>query len=427
MLLTQFLAGLLGVAALWVLIARVVFPARDLLAVLRRVAAGDVRPVILSGMPFFLRGAANDLRVTAEALARQRLLLADEEFSLSTILESMTEGVAVTEPDLRIRQVNKAAVAMFNLGIRINGLLLPEVFMSHELQEVARRVAQTEQMQRAELDLVIPGRKDRCHLLVTAAPLMSSGKETPGGFLFVFHDVTRLRELEAVRREFVANVSHEFRTPLSIINGYLETLADGEIDGEMMEKSVAVMLRHADRLNKLIDDLLTISRMEEKGVRLERRRMSLETLLRGVIEQLEPERLERGVAVRVEVAGGIPPVEVDSYQMEQAISNLLINALRHGVPLAEGGAGEVVVSIAVEGAEVAVSFRDNGPGIPLADQEHVFERFYRVGGDRARRTGGTGLGLSIVKNVVQAHGGRVTLESRPGEGSTFTIRLPLGG
>ena len=418
-------AVLLVLGALCLLAAWVIFPARELLEVLQRIALGDLRPVILPGMPFFLRGAAKNLRETAETLAGQKVLLAEEEFGLSTILESMTEGVAVTGADLRIRQVNKAAVAMFQLGVRVNGALLSEVFMSHELQVVAQRVSQTALVQRGELDLVISGRKDRCHLLVTAAPLNSPGKRTPGGYLFVFHDVTRLRELEAVRREFVANVSHEFRTPLSIINGYLETLSDEEIDREMMEKSVTVMRRHADRLNNLIDDLLTISRMEEKGVRLETRRISLEPLLRGVIEQLESESTERGVAIRLVVGEGLPSVEIDSYRMEQAFSNLLINALRHGVPLAGSEAAEVVISISAEGNDVAVRFRDNGPGIALADQEHIFERFYRVGGDRARQTGGTGLGLSIVKNAVQAHGGRVTLESRPGEGSTFTIRLPF--
>lgn len=414
---------LLVIGAFWLLSIWVIFPAGELLAVLRRIARGDHRPVILPAMPFFLRGAAKNLRETAETLAAQKVLLAEEEFSLTTILESMTEGVVVTGPDLRIRQANSATVALFHLSSRVTGALLSEVFMSHDLQGVAKNVVQTGLLQRGELDVAIPSRKDRCHLLVTAAPLNSPDIQSPGGYLFVFHDVTRLRELEAVRREFVANVSHEFRTPLSIINGYLETLADEEIDREMFEKSVAVMRRHADRLNNLIDDLLTISRMEEKGVRLETRRIPLEPFLRGVIEQMERESTDRGVTVRLVGGEGIPAVEVDSYRMEQAFSNLLINALRHGKPLA--GAAEVVVSVSVEGNDVAVRFQDNGPGIPLADQEHIFERFYRVGGDRARQTGGTGLGLSIVKNVVQAHGGRVTLESRPGEGSTFTIRLPF--
>ena len=414
---------LLAAAAVWWLVVQVALPGRELLQVLRRIARGDFRPVILSNLPVFLRGAADDLRVTAETIARQKVLLAEEAFSLSTILESMTEGVVVTGSDLRIRQVNASAVSMFHLGSRVTGLLLPEVFMSHELQGVAQRVAQTGQIQRGELDVTIRGRSAQCHLLVTAAVLKSPGKQSPEGFLLVFHDVTRLRQMEAVCREFVANVSHEFRTPLSVISGYLETLAEGEVEGDMMEKSLAVMRRHAGRLNNLIDDLLTISRMEEKRGLLETRRMDLEPLLRGVIEQSDREIKERGVAVRLEVAGEVPQVPVDPYRIEQAFSNLLVNALRHGISSTEGEA-VIVVTVAMEGPVVSVTFRDNGPGIPLADQEHLFERFYRVGGDRARQTGGTGLGLSIVKNIVQAHGGRVSLASRPGEGSAFTIRLP---
>ena len=241
----------------------------------------------------------------------------------------------------------------------------------------------------------------------------------------VLHDVTRLRELVSVRREFVANVSHEFRTPLSIINGYLETLQEGGLSREMQRKSIAVMRRHADRLNHLIEDLLTISRMEEKEVRLETLPTNLAGLLSNVIEQLESEVKERGARVRLEASADLPAVQVDGYRIEQAFSNLLVNALRHGVPREGGGGGDVAISAVLQGFEIAISFRDYGPGIPLQDQDHIFERFYRVGGDRARQTGGTGLGLSIVKNVVQAHGGRMALDSRPGEGSTFTIFLPV--
>jgi signal transduction histidine kinase len=192
----------------------------------------------------------------------------------------------------------------------------------------------------------------------------------------------------------------------------------------MMRKSITVMRRHADRLNHLIEDLLTISRMEEKGGRLETLPMNMGVLLANVIEHLESEVEERGAHVRLEIPSELPPVMVDEYRIEQAFSNLLVNALRHGVPL-EGDRSNVVISALLQGSEMAISFRDHGPGIPLHDQEHLFERFYRVGGDRARHTGGTGLGLSIVKNVVQAHGGRVALKSQPGEGSTFTIFLPV--
>ncbi len=422
------LVALLGGVFFWWLLALVVFPLGELFFNLRRIASGDFRPVILGATPVFFRRVADDLRRTAELLASQKELIAEEEFSLSIILESMTEGVVVTGSDLRIRLMNKAAATIFGMQGSASGLLLQEVVVSHELQGVARRAAATGEVQHGELMSGIPGRGERRHLLVTAVSLIAPGSRKSDGILLVFHDVSRLRELESVRREFVANVSHEFRTPLSVINGYLETLEDGDLDQEMLSKSITVMRRHGERLNRLIDDLLTVSRMEEKGVILEKSPVDPAELLRHVVCQMVSEIEVRGAVVRIEIPESLPRIEVDSYRMEQAFSNLLANALRHGL---QGhftkSRGESVVEISgyVQGGEIAFSFRDHGPGIPLKDQKHLFERFYRVGGDRARQTGGTGLGLSIVKNVVAAHGGRVELESSPGEGSTFTVILPL--
>jgi two-component system phosphate regulon sensor histidine kinase PhoR len=418
-------AVIFAVLIAWTATVLVILPLIDLRKSARRIARGDFRPVILPGMPPFLRGIADDLRVTAETLARQRELIEEEEFSFSLIMESMTEGVVITAPDLRIRFVNNAAAAMFNLRGSVSGLLLPEVFLGHGLQTLAERAAETGEVQRGELTQPIPGRSERCHLVVTAAVLKGAEAERPGGVLLVLHDVTRLRELESVRREFVANVSHEFRTPLSIINGYLETLEEGGVGREMLRKSISVMRRHADRLNRLIEDLLTISRMEEKGVRLETASADVVGLLSSVVSRLDPEIRQRGAEVRLDIESGLSSLTIDSYRMEQAFSNLLANALRHGSPAGSTRGVRVTVAIRREGHDLAISFSDDGPGIPLQDQEHLFERFYRVGGDRARQTGGTGLGLSIVKHVVQAHGGRVGLRSRPGEGSTFTIHLPL--
>ena len=418
-------AVIFAVLIAWTATVLVILPLLDLRKSAGRIARGDFRPVILPGMPPFLRGIADDLRVTAETLARQRELIEEEEFSFSLIMESMTEGVVITAPDLRIRFVNNAAAAMFNLRGSVSGLLLPEVFLGHGLQTLAERAAGTGEVQRGELTQPIPGRSERCHLVVTAAVLKGAEAERPGGVLLVLHDVTRLRELESVRREFVANVSHEFRTPLSIINGYLETLEEGGVGREMLRKSISVMRRHADRLNRLIEDLLTISRMEEKGVRLETASTDVAGLLSSVVSRLDPEIRQRGAEVRLDIESGLPSLTIDSYRMEQAFSNLLANALRHGSPAGSTRGVRVTVAMRREGPDLAISFSDDGPGIPFQDQEHLFERFYRVGGDRARQTGGTGLGLSIVKHVVQAHGGRVGLRSRPGEGSTFTIHLPL--
>ena len=418
-------AVIFAVLIAWTAMVLVILPLLDLRKSAGRIARGDFRPVILPGMPPFLRGIADDLRVMAETLARQRELIEEEEFSFSLIMESMTEGVVITAPDLRIRFVNNAAAAMFNLRGSVSGLLLPEVFLGHGLQTLAERAAGTGEVQRGELTQPIPGRSERCHLVVTAAVLKGAEAERPGGVLLVLHDVTRLRELESVRREFVANVSHEFRTPLSIINGYLETLEEGGVGREMLRKSISVMRRHADRLNRLIEDLLTISRMEEKGVRLETASADVAGLLSSVVSRLDPEIRQRGAEVRLDIESGLPSMTIDSYRMEQAFSNLLANALRHGSPAGSTRGVRVTVAMRREGPDLAISFSDDGPGIPFQDQEHLFERFYRVGGDRARQTGGMGLGLSIVKHVVQAHGGRVGLRSRPGEGSTFTIHLPL--
>jgi signal transduction histidine kinase len=161
--------------------------------------------------------------------------------------------------------------------------------------------------------------------------------------------------------------------------------------------------------------------MEEKSVQLETEPANLEEILRNVIAQMEQKIADRGVQLHLQIPLILPLLEVDLYRMEQAFSNLLANALRHG--RSEGG--EITISMTLQREEFLISFRDNGPGIPFQDQEHIFDRFYRVGGDRARLTGGTGLGLSIVKNVVQVHGGRLVLESKPGAGSTFSIFLPI--
>jgi two-component system phosphate regulon sensor histidine kinase PhoR len=417
------LAALGGLLLAWWVVVAVVIPVGRLLAVLRRMAGGDFRPVILpGGSSLLVRGAASDLRVLAETLAHQKEMLEKEEFSLSMILGSMDEAVVITGMDLRIRLINAAAEKMFNLRGPMTGVPLPEAFRSHELQALVEKAAATGELQRGELTLGVSGRAEPCHLTVTTAVLKESAVGRNEGLLLVLHDITRVRELEAVRREFIANVSHEFRTPLSVINGYLETLEEGGVGKEMLRRSVEVMRRHCGRLNRLIEDLLTISRMEEKGVTLEKAPTDLAALLKVVVQHMEGEIQRRGVHLEVAYPPDVRPVEVDAFRIEQALSNLLANAIRHGA----AAGGRVGITISADEHEIAVCVRDNGPGIPLADQRHIFERFYRVGGDRARQTGGTGLGLSIVKNIAAAHGGRVTLRSIPGEGSAFTLHLPAG-
>jgi len=247
-------------------------------------------------------------------------------------------------------------------------------------------------------------------------------EELPQAALIVFQEVTAIRTLEAARREFVANVSHEFRTPVSVINGYVETLLDGATeDPEMTTVSLRAIHRNVQRLSLLLEDLLTISSMEGKGRRLYFSRVNLRKVAERVIENLESGGATRTADFQIEWSESAVFAEVDEHRIEQVYWNLLTNAIRHG----ESSAPLIQLNARLEGEWVEISIADNGTGIPFEDQAHIFERFYRVHKHRARDAGGTGLGLSIVKNIILAHGGQISLRSTTGDGATFIIRLPV--
>jgi len=295
-----------------------------------------------------------------------------------------------------------------------------EVFLHAELHTAIGSTLQTGEGRAVELTFSPPGGEAR-HFDVYAVALNPGVHSKPLGSVVVFHDVTRVRDLEAVRKEFVANVSHEFRTPLAIISGYLETLLDGALDDRpMAERSLGVMQKHAHRLNLLIDDLLTISRLENRAAEMRIVPVFLPALVRRVVEQMTSSIEEKSARVTIDFPPDFPAIEADENRMEQVIVNLFTNALRYG-----GDAQPVIVlSGRADEKGVVFSVQDNGQGIPLDDQAHIFERFYRVHKDRSRDAGGTGLGLSIVKNVVLAHGGEVSVDSKPGQGAVFRVFLP---
>ena len=193
-------------------------------------------------------------------------------------------------------------------------------------------------------------------------------------------------------------------------------------DPEMVERSLSAMHKNSRRLALLIDDLLTMSSLEERAKLLEFQRVDLRRILDHALEQLEPNILERGAKIVVDWPEDARQAEADARRMEQVYSNLIGNALRYG------DVDHLSVRISAEKLEnkIRIAFADNGPGIPLGDQAHIFERFYRVHKDRSRDAGGTGLGLSIVKNIIEAHGGLVSVESSPGAGATFVVSIPLG-
>jgi two-component system phosphate regulon sensor histidine kinase PhoR len=256
-------------------------------------------------------------------------------------------------------------------------------------------------------------------LLVHAAAL----PDEPGGLLAVFVDVTDLRRLEMIRRDFVANVSHELRTPIATIRSAAETLRRAIDAGpEAAADFIQIIERQAERLQHLVEDLLDLSRIESRQFRL-----ALESVPVGpMIEHILPAFREQAAAKRLRVSTEIPrdlrSVRADRRALEQILTNLIENAVKYG-----GDGGTVTVRASTEGERVRISVADTGPGIEAAHLPRLFERFYRVDAGRSRELGGTGLGLSIVKHLVEAMGGKVSVDSAPGRGTTFTFTLPHAG
>ena len=310
---------------------------------------------------------------------------------------------------------------MFMLPRDPVGRTVMEVFRNHLLQQVIERTLRTEQPQFEEVEIRGLDQFDARFFQVTSVGLRPRENEPLAGALVVFHDLTRIKSLESVRKDFVANVSHELRTPLSIITGYLETLLEGGEDKETGRRFLQVMHKHSQRLRLMVEDLLALSQLESKQLSLRYELIDLQECVHRVLERFDSMIKEMDAVVLVDFPATLPKLEADPLRLEQVIFNLIENALKYGGPHGL----KLKISAAYDGRDVIVRFEDNGPGIPLSDQPRVFERFYRVHKDRSRDAGGTGLGLSIVKHTVQAHGGSVVLESTPGAGAIFIVRLPV--
>jgi two-component system, OmpR family, phosphate regulon sensor histidine kinase PhoR len=412
---------IIGLRWWWVRVGR---PGRVLRAAVRDLADGRlVETAALLRVQGPWQSVAGDLAQAGERMREMMSQLDDETLNLHTILESLTEGVLIVDVGQIIHSVNGPLERMFELKSSPLGRSVLEVFRDGEVRAAMAKAITGEPTIR-EITLETRGADGRYapkHFDLATVGLRPAGAEKPVGAIAVFHDISALKALESVRREFVANISHELRTPLSIINGYLETLLDaGTLDDRAMTvRALNVMQKHGQRLNLLVEDLLTIATFEHGRAGLNFSPVSLAGSLRKVVERLDPAIAEK--RARVEIA--IDPdaiVEADPDRLDQVFFNLLENALKYGP-----SSGLVVRLTAEVGADaVAVTVEDNGPGIPNSDLPHIFERFYRVHKDRSRDAGGTGLGLSIVKHIVQAHGGHVTVESDLGRGASFRVRLP---
>lgn len=345
-----------------------------------------------------------------------RLYREQENKRQETIFNSMIEGFLLLDTQHRVVSVNSSLQRMFGVDGSIRGLTLMEAFRLHPLSTLSEQVDREGQVR--EYELALPGFPNPRFLEVNAAALHAKDHQYQGS-IFIFHDVTRLKQLENMRKEFVANVSHELRTPLTLIKGYVETLLDGaKDDPQVRERFLQTIHKHSNRLASLIEDLLNLSRLESGQIALRKKRVSLRDLCERVVEELEGSASSKRITILNHVPAEVP-VEVDPDRLQQVLFNLVDNAIKYGRP-----SGTVNINLHRTPGLLQVSVQDDGPGIPPDSLERVFERFYRVDRARSRDAGGTGLGLSIVKHIVQSHGGEAWAESQFGQGSTFFFTLP---
>ncbi len=346
-----------------------------------------------------------------------------EEFSLKTILASMAEGVIITDPKSSIQAANQAFMQMFGLQGDPIGRYVMDVLRQAEIKSLIDISVSTLRESTGEVVIedLLDEKNQRKVFQVSVSPLGAS-PENLKGVVVVFHDISRIVQLEQLRREFVANVSHELCTPLAIFRGYLETLLDNRrIPAEEQTRVLNVMKRHSDRLNALVEDLLTLSRLESGRIQPEFVKLNVNRTFKQICDDWQNQFRAKSCKLDFISLDQAPMVEVDTLRFEQVFYNLLDNALKHS----ERGGRVEMGAVWSGGSHMDFYVKDTGAGIPSDKIGFIFQRFYRVDKARSREHGGIGLGLAIVKHIVQLHSGRVWAESAVGRGTTIWFRLPI--
>ena len=344
---------------------------------------------------------------------------------LEDVLASLQDAVLVVDSESRLRFVNDAALRLFDLRIEdVLGANLIEALPSFGIEAAMRLALREGKSSAQEIHLYAPRLRE---VFLRVAPVYS-GAGAEVGAVAIVQDYTELRRLERVRRDFVANASHELRTPIANIRATAETLLHAPDDAQLIERFLPPLISEAERLSRLVSDLLDLARAEADEPR-PHAAVELQGLVQNVVDSLRDKAGRRQVEINWQPNGAVPPVTGDAAALEQVAFNLLDNALSY-----TPAGGEVALRLrggaasdetALGGATVTLEVADTGIGIPSAELPRVFERFYRVDKARSRSEGGTGLGLAIVKHIVENHGGHVEVESVEGQGTTFRVELPV--
>jgi two-component system phosphate regulon sensor histidine kinase PhoR len=423
-LVSSLLSFLMVLPIAYLILKFITRPIQALTDLANRVASGRLDQALPGESDDELGRLANAINEMSLQLQNKIEQISREKDYLQTLLRGIMEGVLVVDARGRILMVNDALRQLLSLPPQVEDRTPLEVIRNAELERTLRQVLQHGENTTLELTLPSPeGKTFEVNVVSISPSPVTTLKEDEGrrGVIAVFHDITRLKELEKIRRDFVANVSHELRTPLTTIKGYAETLLEGALKEEVASQFVQVIKRHSDRLEKIVEDLLVLSRIESKEFQLKMESLSVSDLVGDVLDFIKEPLNKKKISVSVDKLS--PPLLVygDRQYLEQVLINILDNAIKYGHE-----SGRIIISATErDQREVEISVKDDGIGIPKEDLLRVFERFYRVDKGRSHELGGTGLGLSIVKHLVQAHGGRVWAESTPNEGSTFYFTLPI--
>ena len=382
----------------------------------KRVAEGDFHLQASDGAGDALDVLSDSLNQTASRLDRTIRTLTEERNLSSAILGSMVEGVLVVNASQRVVFANRSFAGILGLSAPPQaGSGLVEWVRQTELLEAVRKVLLGEPLVQSE---IVTGTLRQHFFAATVASVGTTGTD---GAVLVLHDITDLRKLERVRRDFVANVSHEFRTPLTAIQGFAETLLAGAMDDPQNRgRFLEIILEHSRRLARLTEDLLMLSKMDADRLEFETRRIPIGPFIDSCIETAQPRARDKDLRLSVNLAERVPDIAGDRRRLTEVLQNLLDNAIQY-----TPAGGQIMVSAGVADSAVVFTVSDTGIGIPQAEQPRIFERFYRVDVARSRQVGGTGLGLAIAKHLVEGHGGRIWVQSEIGHGSQFHFSVPI--
>jgi two-component system phosphate regulon sensor histidine kinase PhoR len=413
---------------------RIIKTIEEITAFSQAVASGDFRKRLFPKGKDELSELTRNVGNMSQELQGRLKQSEEERYMIEAILINMSDGLMLTDKQGRILLSNLAVKRLFRIESSIEGKTVMEVMRKAELVEIIDRVAEKRETTSCEIEIAYP---KELFLMVTAAPYLVKGELS--GAVLAFHDITRLKQLEDIRKDFVANVSHEIRTPITAIKGFAETLLEGALDDrENAHKFLETIKNHSERLNSLVSDLLTLSRIELGDIKIETEAVNLSNVIATVFETLKEKAQSKGLYLKKEIPFESQEVKADRNRLIQILLNLVDNGIKfteHGGVTIRVRSEELQFKSEKENTELLtlnsqrrnfteISVEDTGIGIPKKHLSRLGERFYRVDKARSRELGGTGLGLAIVKHLVKAHGWEMEIESTPGKGTAVKIVIP---